>query len=99
MVVVEITRPSTTVKYLRALPPVIAKASTITAVAAIPEHMFTAMGVPNFSENRPTQRCGTNRGTRQPRAARWHGPRAFGRDGPTSAERSGKQGGGEAPPP
>ena len=53
---VEMTRPSTTVKYFSAFPPVIAKASTITAVAAIPEQMFTAIGVPNLAENRPRKR-------------------------------------------
>jgi hypothetical protein len=54
--VVEMTRPSTTVKYFSALPPVMAKASTMTAVAAIPEHRFTAIGVPNRAENRPRNR-------------------------------------------
>jgi hypothetical protein len=56
IVVVEMTSPSTTVKYFKALPPVIAKASTMTAVAAIPEQKLTTIGVPNRAENLPMNR-------------------------------------------
>src|SRR4051794_3467368 len=55
IVVVEIARPSTAVKYLFALP-VSWNASTITIVENTPERMFTTTGVPQRAEKYPNER-------------------------------------------